>query len=61
VAVRSRRSEYGVRGNQLLGMSAHEAPPLDHQAMTAQAEDAVACLVTAVLYLTDLFTGDLPV
>jgi hypothetical protein len=35
--------------------------PLDHQAMTAKAEEAVACLVTAVLYLTDLFTGDLPV
>ena len=39
-----------------------DAPaPLDHQAMTAQAEEAVLCLVTAVLYLTDLFTGDLPV
>jgi hypothetical protein len=36
-------------------------PPLDHQAMTAQSEEAVLCLVTAVLYLTDLFTGDLPV
>jgi hypothetical protein len=35
--------------------------PLDHQAMTAKAEEAVLCLVTAVLYLTDLFTGDLPV
>lgn len=35
--------------------------PLDHQAMTANAEEAVLCLVTAVLYLTDLFTGDLPV
>ena len=29
--------------------------------MTAKAEEAVLCLVTAVLYLTDLFTGDLPV
>jgi hypothetical protein len=39
-----------------------DAPaPLDHQAMTAKAEEAVLCLVTAVLYLTDLFTGDLPV
>jgi hypothetical protein len=35
--------------------------PLDHRAMTTQAEEAVLCLVTAVLYLTDLFTGDLPV
>jgi hypothetical protein len=39
-----------------------DAPgPLGHQAMTGTAEEAVLCLVTAVLYLTDLFTGDLPV
>src|SRR5215475_3310358 len=37
------------------------AAPLDHQAMTTKAEEAVLCLVTAVFYLTDLFTGDLPV
>jgi hypothetical protein len=41
--------------------SSDASAPLDHQAMTAQAEEAVLCLVTAVLYLTDLFTGDLPV
>jgi len=41
--------------------SGNEPAPLDHQAMTAKAEEAVLCLVTAVLYLTDLFTGDPPV
>ena len=29
-------------------------------AMTAKAEEAVICLATAVLYLTDLFTGSPP-
>jgi hypothetical protein len=41
--------------------SGNTAEPLDPQAMTAKAEEAVLCLVTAVLYLTDLFIGDLPV
>ena len=35
--------------------------PFDRQAMTAKAEEAVTCMVTAVLYLSDLFTGQLPV
>jgi hypothetical protein len=33
------------------------AEPLGGQAMTAKAEEAVICLATAVVYLTDLFTG----
>ena len=41
--------------------SGNAAAPLDHQAMTAKAEEAVTCMVTAVLYLSDLFTGQLPV
>jgi hypothetical protein len=41
--------------------SGSAAEALDSQDVTAKAEEAVLCLVTAVLYLTDLFTGDLPV
>src|SRR5262249_60849489 len=38
-----------------------DAPaPLDHQAMTAKAEEAVLCLVTAVLDPADLFTPGPP-
>jgi hypothetical protein len=33
---------------------------LTDPAMAAKAEEAVACLATAVLYLTDLFGGSLP-
>jgi hypothetical protein len=41
--------------------SGSAAEALDGQDVTAKAEEAVLCLVTAVLYLSDLFTGNLPV